>query len=120
MDYKIIESTIQAGGKQRIQVAFMDDFKREHRRSYDFPAKADVVKEILIRQDHVEQGLKDQEIASVIEKIEKGETFELQYATATELKLRLIEIEIEKQTEIDKLLVEKENITAEVAEKEVK
>lgn len=109
---KIIESTIQSEGTQRVQVAFMDNLGREHRRQYDFPEKADADKEIEIRKSHVEQGLKDQDVESAIGKIEVGESFNLQYASEDELKLKLQEREVEKQDEIDILTSEKDNINA--------
>lgn len=109
---KIIESTIQGGGVQRVQVVFMDNLAKEHKRQYDFPPDADVEKEILIRQTHIEQGLKDQDIELAIGKIESGESFDPQYASDAELKLKLQEREVEKQEEINKLLSEKDAINA--------
>lgn len=110
--YKIIESTIQTDGIQRVQVAFTDHLGKEHRRHYDFPKNADVDKEIQTRKFHVEQGLKDQEIESAVGKIEAGKTFELQYASEAELKLKLQERIDEKQDAIDALILEKGYINA--------
>ena len=116
ISYKIIESSIQGGGEQRVQVAFRDHLSIEHRRSYDFPKNADVDKEIIIRQVAVEQGLKDQDIETAISKVEQGKPFSIQYALYADLKLRLQEREIEKQEEIDRLTLEKANVSAEVSE----
>lgn len=112
--YRITESTTQGGGVQRVQVAFTDHLGKNHNRGYDFPKGADVDKEILVRQAHVEQGLKDQEIELVIGKIENGQNFTLQYASVAELKTRLQESEVEKQVEIDRLTGEKANISKEI------
>ncbi|GAF67724.1 unnamed protein product [marine sediment metagenome] len=109
---KIIESTIQGGGTQRVQVVFTDHFSKKHQRQYDFPKDADINAEILIRQTHVEQGLKDQDIEKAVSKVSAGKSFSLEYATDAELKLRLQEVEIEKQAEIDTLTDEKANISA--------
>lgn len=111
ISHEIIESTIQGGGTQRVHVAFTDHLAREHRRQYDFPAGADVNKEIQIRQVHVKQGLKDQEIEWAVSRVSAGETFSLDYATDAELKTRLQQVEIEKQAEIDTLTSEKDNIS---------
>ena len=113
--YKITEQTTQRGGIIRVCVAFTDHLGRTHNRGYDFPPGIDVPDEIAIRQTHVEQGLVDQEVNEVVKKIESGETYTLVYATDAELKTKLEEIEDEKQNEIDKLTVEKTNITMEIA-----
>lgn len=110
MEWKIIEQTTQKDDVQRVQVEFTDAFDRKHRRSYDFPSKSNVATEINIRSAHVEQGLKDSDICMAITNIESGVAYKLEYATATELKTKLVEITDEKQTEIDVITAEKSKI----------
>lgn len=114
VSFKIIESSIQGGGEQRIQVAFMDHLEREHRRSYDLPKDVDISKAIEARKSNVEQGLKDQDIELATRRIELGKSFKLEYASDTELKLKLEERKLEKQEEIDKLTSEKDKISEEL------
>lgn len=110
---KIIEKTIQATGVQRVRVAFIDHLGKEHRRSHDFPKGANINKAIANMIPLIESSLKSQEIEQVIQQIEKGESFQLDYASDVDLKTRLQELEVKKQTEIDTLTSEKTNINME-------
>lgn len=112
--YKITDSTIQADGKQRVCVAFVDYLGKIHNRGYDFPAKAIIADEIKIRQDHVVQGLKDAEIEKVIGLIEDGESFSLEYATAEEVKAIMIDRITEKEVDIDEISLAKTRLSSEV------
>ena len=107
---KIIESTIQAEGIQRVQIAFVNHLNCEHRRQYDFAKDAIIADEIEIRKSHIEQGLKDQDVELAVGRIESDKSFKLQYASEDELKLRLQEREVENQEEIDMLISKKANI----------
>lgn len=98
---------------QRVQVAFTDHLQREHRRQLDLPAGVDIDTGIAIRQTHVEQGLKDQDVQLAVSRIERGKSFNLDYATVEELKAILQEVEADKQAEIDQLILEKTHISAE-------
>lgn len=113
---KIIEQTTQADGVQRVQVAFIDHLRKEHRRSFDFPKGADIDKAIQGMVVNIEQGLKDQEIEQTLGKIDSFEPFILEHASDADLKTRLMEYGFEKQIEIDRLTSEKINVSAEEKE----
>jgi len=115
MEWNIVEQTTQHDGTQRVQVDFTDVLNRKHRRSYDFPSKSDVSKEIDIRSINVEQGLKDQDINSAVTRITFGEAHKLEYATEAELKLKLQEVAVEKQSEIDRATNEKSKIDTQIS-----
>lgn len=112
--HKILNQSTQSDGKLRTQVAFTDHLGTNHNRSYDFPEGSQVNDEIAIRQVSVDAGLKDQDIQKALSRIERGDTFKLDFASPAELKTRLQEVEIQKQDEIGRLIVEKTNISAKV------
>lgn len=72
MDWEIIEQTTQGGGVQRVYVEFTDHFSKTHRRSYDFPASANVSDEIDSRSVSVEHGLEDLEEETLRSQVENG------------------------------------------------
>ena len=112
---KIIEQTTQADGARRTQVAFIDHLGKAHRRSFDFPAGADVAKSISGRISNIENGLKNRDIENAVSQIEQDKSFELEYVSVADLKIRLQECEVNKQDEIDRLTFEKTNISLEVS-----
>ena len=112
---KIIRQTTQADGAQRTQVDFIDRLGKSHRRSFDFPAGADVAKQIELRKSNIEYGLAQRDIEQAVSRIEQGKSFKLDYASEADLKIRLQEYEAFKQEEIDRLSSEKINLSTKVA-----
>lgn len=115
MNHKIIEQTVQAFGVQRVQVIFTDDVAKEHWRQFDFPSGEDVNKSITDRYPHIEQTLKDQEIAAVSNLIESGGQMPtLDYATEEEVKLYMTDEKTRIETEIADLTIRKDNLGDEI------
>jgi hypothetical protein len=112
--YKILDESVQSDGTQRVRVGFTDHLGTVHNRSYDFPKDAIIADSVVVVQVAVDAGLKDQDIQKALSQIERGDSFKLDFASTAELKTVLQEVEMEKQSEIDQLTVEKANVGAEV------
>ena len=112
--HRITEQTTQADGAKRTNVAFKDHTGKEHNRGFDFPPKTDIEKAIVARYSQIEFGLRQRDIEQAASKIIEGKAFTLTHATSAELKERLMEIEADKQAEIDRITIEKVNVHTEI------
>ncbi len=102
--YKIIESTVQTAGKQRVRVAFTDHLGKVHNRGYDFSAEAIVGDEIEIRKGHVEDGLISTEVEKLVSAVENGESVGTpDYCLIEDVKVALLIKKTENLVEITNL-----------------
>ncbi len=102
--YKITESTVQANGKQRVRVAFIDHLGKVHNRGYEFPAEAIVGDEIKIRKGHVEDGLISAEVEKLVSAMENGESVgTFKYCLIEDVKVALLMKKTENLIEITNL-----------------
>ena len=104
LTYKIIEQTTQAGGVQRVQAVFTDEYNLEHRRQYDFQKGADVDAELKVRACHVENGLIEREKGELVGKVEKGESIGTpKYCLIEDVKVALLTRKAGNLVEINNL-----------------